>query len=108
MTSITLDGMRMYYEEHGAPNGPPLVLLHGFTQTGDFWRKQLATFGAHYRLLIPDLRGHGRTANPGGTAAMNHRQFARDIIALCRALQVEEAAFCGESTGAMLQLSLAL
>ena len=39
---------------------------------------------------------------------MNHRQFARDIIALCRALGIEQAAFCGESTGAMLQLSLAL
>jgi pimeloyl-ACP methyl ester carboxylesterase len=108
MTSITLNGMRMYYEEHGAPNGPPLVLLHGFTQAGAFWASQLAAFGAHYRLLVPDLRGHGRTDNPGGAAAMNHRQFARDIIALCRALRVGPAAFCGESTGAMLQLSLTL
>ena len=108
MSFVTLDGMRMYYEEHGTPDSPPLVLLHGFIQTGAFWANQLAAFGAHYRLLIPDLRGHGRTDNPGGVAAMNHRQFARDIIALCRALGVERAAFCGESTGAMLQLSLAL
>ena len=108
MAYIALDGMRMYYEEHGSPHGPPLVLLHGFIQTGAFWTHQLAAFGAHYRLLVPDLRGHGRTDNPGGTAAMNHRQFARDIIALCCALGVDQAAFCGESTGAMLQLSLAL
>ena len=39
---------------------------------------------------------------------MNHRQFARDIIAFCRSLGVERAAFCGESTGAILHLSLAL
>jgi pimeloyl-ACP methyl ester carboxylesterase len=108
MATIMIDGMRMYYAEHGTPNGPPLVLLHGLTQTGDFWINQLAAFGAHYRLLVPDLRGHGRTDNPGGAAAMNHRQFAHDIIALCHALGLERAAFCGESTGAMLQLSLAL
>ena len=108
MAAIMLDGMRMYYEEHGRPNGSALVLLHGFTQTGAFWANQLSAFGAYYRLFIPDLRGHGRTDNPGGAASMNHRQFARDIIALCRALGIDQAAFCGESTGAMLQLSLAL
>src|SRR5688500_3745461 len=98
----------MYYEEHGKADGPTLVLHHGFIQTGASWTHQLAAFGAHYRLLVPDLRGHGRTDNPGGADAMNHRQFARDIIALCRDLGVERAAFCGESTGAMLQLTLAL
>src|SRR6266540_3607452 len=60
MSFVTLDGMRMYYEEHGTPDSPPLVLLHGFIQTGAFWANQLAAFGAHYRLLVPDLRGHGR------------------------------------------------
>ena len=108
MATIMIDEMRMYYEEHGTPDGPPLVLLHGFTATGDFWSNQFAAFGAHYRLLVPDLRGHGRTDNPDGAAAMNHRQFARDIIALCGTLALDRAAFCGESTGAMLLLSLAL
>jgi pimeloyl-ACP methyl ester carboxylesterase len=108
MAFTMIDEMQMYYAEHGKPDGPPLMLLHGFTGTGDFWANQLTAFGTHYRLIIPDLRGHGRTDNPGGGTAMNHRQFARDIIALCRALQIERAAFCGESTGAMLLLSLAL
>lgn len=101
--------LRLYYEEHGQPDGPPLVLLHGFTATGGMqWQSYLEPFGARYRLLVPDLRGHGRTANPGGLAAMNHRQFARDIVALCRALCVGRAAFCGASTGAILLLTLAL
>jgi pimeloyl-ACP methyl ester carboxylesterase len=39
---------------------------------------------------------------------MNHRQFGRDIAAFCRALGVERAVFCGESTGAMLLLTLGL
>lgn len=107
MTFVMIDDMRMYYTEHGNPDNPPLLLLHGFTSNGDFWASQLPAFGARYRLIIPDLRGHGRTDNPGGAVLMNHRQFARDIIALCRALKIGRAAFCGESTGAMLQLSLA-
>ncbi|MFL5680409.1 MAG: alpha/beta fold hydrolase [Chloroflexota bacterium] len=108
MAYTTVDGLRMYYEEHGRSDGPPLVLLHGFTMIGDFWAKQLVAFGARYRLIVPDLRGHGRTDNPGGRAAMNHRQFAADIVGLCQNLALERTAFCGESAGAMLQLSLAL
>ena len=108
MAFVMIDDMRMYYTEQGRPDGLPLLLIHGFTGTGDFWTNQLPTFDPHYRLIIPDFRGHGRTDNPGGGVSMNHRQFARDIIALCRTLQIERAAFCGESSGAMLLLSLAV
>jgi pimeloyl-ACP methyl ester carboxylesterase len=100
--------LRVYYEEHRRAGGPPLVLLHGFTSTSTTWQPHLDAFGARYRLLVPDLRGHGHTANPGGLAAMTHRQFGRDIIAFCRALGVERAAFCGHSSGAMLLLTLAV
>lgn len=108
MPHATVNGLTMYYEEHGLPAGPPLVLLHGFTAAADMWTYQLAEFGARYRLLVPELRGHGRTDNPGGLPAMNHHQFARDVIGLCRTLSIEQAVFCGESTGAMLQLTLGL
>lgn len=108
MPHAAVADLTMHYEEHGCPDGPPLVLLHNATGTGALWRPQLAALGAHYRLLVPDLRGHGRTANPGGLAAMNHRQLARDVIAFCRALGIERAAFCGESMGAVLLLTLGL
>ena len=49
----------------------------------------MALFGERYRLLVPDLRGHGQTDNPGGRAAMNHRQFGRDVAGFCRALGIE-------------------
>lgn len=108
MASIMVSDMSMHYVEAGRPDGAPLVLLHGFNGTGAAWEPQLAAFGAHYRLLLPDLRGHGRTDNPAGLAAMNHRQFARDIAGFCQELGIRRAAFCGESTGSMLLLSLAL
>ncbi|HUG15672.1 MAG TPA: alpha/beta hydrolase, partial [Thermomicrobiales bacterium] len=105
MPYATVNGLTMYYEEHGLPSGPPLVLLHGFTGTSASWAPQLQVFGAHYRLVAPDMRLHGRTNNPAGLAAMNHRQFARDVIALCQALGIERASFCGESSGAMQLLT---
>jgi pimeloyl-ACP methyl ester carboxylesterase len=108
MPYAAVNHLKMYYEEHGKPSGPPLVLLHGFSSTGDSWREQIEAFGARYRLIIPDLRGHGRTDNPGGLARMNHRQFARDAVALCGALGLAPAIFCGQSSGAMQLLSLAL
>jgi pimeloyl-ACP methyl ester carboxylesterase len=102
MAYATVDGLTMYYEEHGRRDGAPLVLLHHFLGTAWFWKQQLPAFGERYRLIVPDLRGHGRTHNPGGLAAMNHHQFARDIIGLCRALGIEQAIFVGESSGGML------
>ncbi len=102
MPYVAVGDLRMYFEEHGRQEHLPLVLLHGFNGTGAMWHGQLAAFGGRYRLLVPDLRAHGRTGNPAGLATMNHRQFARDIAAFCRAVGVERAVFCGESTGAML------
>jgi len=106
MPYLAVNGLKMYYEEHGAANGRPLVLLHGFTSDGDFWRQQIEPIGAHFRLIVPDWRGHGRTDNPGGPAQMNHHQFAHDAIALCNELSLVRPSFCGESSGAMKLLWL--
>src|SRR4029079_9476685 len=81
-----LHGLTLYYEEQGQPEAPPLLLLHPFLATNAYWSPHLAAFGARYRLIVPDLRGHGWTDCPGGLASMNHHQFARDIIALCEHL----------------------
>ena len=40
MAYLMIDGMQMYYAEHGTLDGLPLVLLHGFTENGDFWVNQ--------------------------------------------------------------------
>lgn len=72
------------------------------------WVAQIDHLAATYRLIVPDLRGHGRTDNPLGRPGMNHRQFAADMAAMCDQLGVNRAVFIGESTGSMLQLSLAL
>ena len=46
-----------------------MLLLHGFGGCGDSWRRQIEPFSEHYRVVVPDLREHGRTNNPRGWSA---------------------------------------
>jgi pimeloyl-ACP methyl ester carboxylesterase len=109
MALVRVGDLQMNVVELGPPDGIPLVLLHGFTGTGmREWAMQVDALSAQYRVIVPDLRGHGGTDNPGGRPAMNHRQFADDVALLCDRLDITRAVFIGESTGSMLQLALAL
>jgi pimeloyl-ACP methyl ester carboxylesterase len=109
MPYADLGDLDLYYEDLGRRDAPPLVLLHGFTVTGRVnWGGYVDAFDRDYRVVLPDLRGHGRSGNPAGATAMTMRQFARDIAGLCRWLDIDRAAFCGYSAGAVLQLPLAL
>jgi pimeloyl-ACP methyl ester carboxylesterase len=64
--------MEFYYETHGT--GEPLVLLHGFNASGEVWAQFVPELARHHRLIVPDLRGHGRSTNPAGT--FTHRRPA--------------------------------
>jgi len=57
--------------------GQPLLLLHGLMATGDMFRPVLAELAAQHRLIVPDLRGHGRSANLPGPYTT--RQMADDL-----------------------------
>jgi pimeloyl-ACP methyl ester carboxylesterase len=104
-----VNDMSVYYEEHGRPDAPALVLLHGYTVTGRItWDEHLDALATEYRLIVPDSRGHGLTDNPAGPSAMNHHQFTRDVSTFCDRLGIERAAFCGYSSGAMVAMNLAL
>ena len=101
--TASVNGMQMYYEIHG--QGDPLVLLHGFTGTGRSWRNFVDDFAEHYRLIIPDLRGHGRSTNP--TGRFTHRQSALDVFALLDQLGLERFKAMGSSTGGMTLIHMA-
>jgi pimeloyl-ACP methyl ester carboxylesterase len=88
-----------------AGSGPPLLLLHGFTSSGAAWEPYLEPLAREYTLIVPDLRGHGRSTNPGNT--FTHRQAARDVFALLDALGVDRFQAMGMSTGAMTLLHMA-
>ncbi len=98
-----IEGMKMYYEVHG--QGEPLVLLHGFNGSGQAWRPFVEEFAKTFRVIVPDLRGHGRTSNP--TGQFTHRRSAMDIYALLDRLGVQRFKAMGISTGGMTLLHMA-
>ena len=101
--SVVVNGITLAYRVIG--EGEPLVLLHGFGGTGGNWSALLENFSTHYRLIVPDLRGHGHSTNPSGR--FTHRQSALDIFALLDRLGVDTFSAMGISTGGMTLLHMA-
>ena len=101
--TASVNGIEMYYEERGA--GEPLVLLHGFGGCGLHWQPFAARLAEHFRLIVPDLRGHGRSTNPAGV--FTHRQAAEDVFALLDHLKIARFRAMGISTGGMTLLHMA-
>lgn len=92
----------MAYDEAGA--GPAVVLLHGFPFNRSMWREQVETLAPHFRVIAPDLRGHGQTSVAAGPSTME--TLAQDVIALMDALEISQAAVCGLSMGGYVALAL--
>jgi 3-oxoadipate enol-lactonase len=97
--------MLLAYEDYGP--GPVVVLLHGFPLDRTIWGAQLTTLGARYRVIAPDLRGHGETAAPEGIYPID--AMADDVLELLDALQLAEPVVLGGlSMGGYVALSLAV
>ncbi len=102
-STVALNGMEMYYGVSG--QGEPLILLHGFNASGRVWAKFVPELSKHFRVIVPDLRGHGRSTNPSNQ--FTHRQSARDVFALADHLRIEKFRAMGISTGGMTLLHMA-
>lgn len=100
---ISVNDIQMYYEIHG--EGEPLVLLHGFTGSSQVWKPFFDDFLKYYRLIIPDLRGHGKSTNP--SEIFTHRQSAFDVFALLEKLGIKKFKAIGSSTGGMTLIHMA-
>ncbi len=101
--TTSINGMDMYHEIRGA--GEPLLLLHGGAGAGVNWSLLFKITPEGYRLIVPDLRGHGSSTNPSG--AFTFRQSALDMFALLDHLSVERFKAIGLSLGAKTLLHMA-
>jgi pimeloyl-ACP methyl ester carboxylesterase len=101
---IEVNGFQMYLEERG--DGAPLLLLHGGTGIGSDWNL-VFTAGdpAGFRVIVPDLRGHGRSTNP--SRAFAFRQAADDLFAMLDRLGIQRVKAIGLSMGAKTLLHMA-
>jgi pimeloyl-ACP methyl ester carboxylesterase len=98
-----VNDIEMYYEIRG--DGAPLVLLHGGGGVGANWDLVFNSVPEEYRLIIPDLRGHGGSTNP--STEFTFRQLALDVFALLDQLGIERFNAIGLSMGAKTLLHMA-
>ena len=90
---------------------PALLLLHGFPQTHAMWHRVAQRLGAHYFLVMPDLRGYGDSAKPPGQpdhGNYSKRAMAQDMVAVMDALGIERFYLCGHDRGGRVAHRLAL
>lgn len=100
---VKIKDLEIYYEELG--KGEPLLLLHGYGGCCQNWYPFVQELSEHYRLLMVDLRGHGRSSNPDNE--FTHRQAAKDVFLLLEQLNIGRFAAMGMSTGGMTLLHMA-
>lgn len=102
-TTTDVNGVQLFYRDSGS--GDPLLLLHGFTGSGDDWKHVFADPIEGRRVVVPDLRGHGRSTNPNGV--FKFADVARDIFALLDRLGIDRVKAIGLSAGANALLHMA-
>ncbi len=92
---VTAGGLRIHVAEAGS--GEPLVLLHGWPQHWWMWRHVIPPLAERYRVIAPDLRGHGWTEAPPGR--YEKEQFATDALNLMDALELDRVRLMGHDWG---------
>jgi len=95
----TAQGVSINYLTAG--DGPTLVFLHGWSMSGRVWRFQEG-LAERYRLVIPDLRGHGLSSAPA--SGYSYEDFADDLVALFGALRLDNAVLIAWSMGVQVAL----
>lgn len=104
MSSVSALSGQIYFRERGS--GPPLLLVHGLMVTGEMFDPVIDHFAARHRVIVPDLRGHGRSRDlpPPYTAA----QLAADMSHLLDHLGIASVAVLGYSQGGAIAQQFAL
>ena len=96
-------GIGIHYAEAGA--GEPLVLLHGFPQHWWMWRDLIGPLAERFRVIAPDLRGHGWSDKPRGS--YRKAELAEDVVGLLDELGLDRVRLAGHDWGAFASLLVA-
>lgn len=101
MSLIRVDDIQLAYTDAGL--GLPVVLLHGYPFNRTLWNEQISALSNSYRVITPDLRGHGESDASPGAATMN--RMAQDVAALLDHLEISRAVVGGLSMGGYVALA---
>jgi pimeloyl-ACP methyl ester carboxylesterase len=100
--SIDVNGVALYCEEQG--EGDPLILIHGGLVSSAMWQAMLPHLVDGFRVITPDIRGHGRSTNPAGE--LSYPLIADDVAELIGALGLTRPVVGGWSDGGQVALEL--
>jgi pimeloyl-ACP methyl ester carboxylesterase len=101
-----VNGIRQFYAIYGSTHADTVLLLHGGLANSAYWGLQITVLAQHYRVVVLDSRGHGRssrTATPIG-----YQLMADDALATLSVLHIQRAAVVGWSDGAITGLEIAI
>ena len=104
---ISFDGKKIYYETKG--EGFPVLLLHGFTGNGQSWKRGMLyndLIAAGYKVIIPDLRGNGKSDKPTDDSSYANDAEAKDMIGLMSSLEINKYNVIGYSRGSIITARL--
>lgn len=97
------NGVKVAYQDAGSKE--PLVLLHGFCGSSHYWQKVIPQLAESFRVIAPDLRGHGESSAPDGVYTME--QLAEDLALLVEELGLSRIHLFGHSLGGYATLAFA-
>lgn len=98
---VDISGVNLNVELHGPEEGTPLLLLHGFPDSGRLWSKQVGPLSdAGFRVIVPDQRGYGSSDKPSEVDSYNLMFLASDPVAILDHLGIEKAHVVGHDWGA--------
>src|SRR5271154_2275967 len=94
---VNAGGLRTHVALAGPADAPPVLLVHGWPQHWWTWRHVIPTLAERFRVIAPDLRGHGWSEAPA--SGYEKEQLASDLLAVLDALAIERATWIGHDWG---------
>jgi pimeloyl-ACP methyl ester carboxylesterase len=106
---VDVNEVRLRILEDGPPDGPVVLLAHGFPELAYSWRHQIpALAAAGYRVIAPDQRGYGGSSRPDAIEAYDIAQLTGDLVGLLDDAGAERGALIGHDWGAVVAWSTPL
>jgi len=103
MPKIDRNGVKIHYEVYG--DGPALILTHGYSSTSAMWEGQIEALSKQYKLVLWDMRGHGKSDYPADPNAYSEALTIGDIAALLDQIGTRRAIVGGLSLGGYMSLA---
>ena len=104
--TLSVNSLGVRYLEWGDAAAPPVVCVHGYTSSAEAFNAPARHFQDRFRLIVPDVRGHGESAwSPDG--AYQYADQASDLGALVDALRLDRFVLIGTSMGGIIAMTYA-